>query len=251
MAQEHQACDCEAAAVGAASSPRSPAVEARPAAGAPPAAGSRLCLGVLVFVCGWVLMMLEMLGARLLAPYFGTGIHVWGSVIGVFLLALSIGYFVGGKLSTRRPYAGAVTALLIACAFWIGLLPFVHRPLNERIFALWVLDWNGSEQWASLAAAALLFLTPSVLLGTVTPFVVRLAATDLRSVGEEAGFLYAISTLGSFLGCLITSFYLILWMGMNRILQLHALVLVSSAVTFWVVWRRLSRPSPALVEEAP
>jgi len=69
---------------------------------------------------------------------------------------------------------------------------------------------------------------------------VRLAATDLRSVGEKAGALYAVSTLGSFLGCLVTSFYLILWLGMNRILRIHAALLVLAALGFWLLWRRLT-----------
>ena len=213
-------------------------------------AGRRLCLAVLVFVCGWTLMMLEMLGARILAPTFGTGIHVWGSVIGVFLLALSVGYYAGGRLSTRFPRASGVAAILGLCALWLGLLPCAHRPVNDWIFDWWVVGRNGGEQWGSLLAAAILFLAPSALLGGVSPYAIRLAATDVGSVGEKAGFLYAVSTLGGFLGCMMTSFYLIVWMGMNRILQLHAAVLAVTIGVFCAVWRVLAPALPGDADDA-
>ncbi|MBN2449496.1 MAG: fused MFS/spermidine synthase [Lentisphaeria bacterium] len=200
-----------------------------------------LCLTCLVFTCGWVLMMLEMLGARMLAPSFGTDIQVWGSVIGVFLLALSLGYYLGGRLSTAFPKAVALTGLLLPCALWIGVLPWLHRPLNTWLFDFWVVHRDGGEQWGALAAAILLFLIPSVLLGTVSPFAIRLAATDVGSVGERAGLLYAVSTLGSFLGCMVTSFWLIVWLGVDRILQLHAVLLAAAAVAFLAAWHALKR----------
>ena len=202
-------------------------------------------LAILVFVCGWILMMLEMLGARILAPTFGTGIYVWGSVIGIFLLALSVGYYVGGRLSTRFPLASGVAGMIALCAVWIGLLPYMHRPVNDWIFEWWVVGCDGGEQWGSLQAAIILFLVPSVLLGCVSPYAIRLAATDVGSVGEKAGLLYAVSTFGSFLGCLITSFYLIVWMGVNRILQVHALVLLLTAGVFWAVWSLRAQPTPS------
>ena len=200
---------------------------------------SGLCLACLVFVCGWVLMTLEMLGARLLAPSFGTGIYVWGSVIGVFLLALSVGYTLGGVLSKRFPSAWGLAGLLLPCALWIAVLPWVHRPVNDWIFDWWIVGRGGHEQWGSLMAALILFLTPSLLLGTSSPYAIRLAATDVASVGQRAGLLYAVSTLGSFLGCMVTSFYLIVWMGMDRILRFHAAALLLATIAFCTAWRFL------------
>lgn len=201
-------------------------------------------LGALVFVCGWSLMALEMLGARLLAPCFGSGIYVWGSVIGVFLLALSLGYYLGGRLSAWYPRPGGLAALVGGSAVCLGLLPLIHRSLTDALFTWWVIGRNGGEQWGALVAAVLLFLPPSLLLGTVSPYAIRLAATDVGSVGEKAGVLYAVSTLGSFLGCMATSFYLILWLGINCILWLHAGALVAVALAFWGVGRLFLTGAP-------
>ncbi|PIY43255.1 MAG: glycosyl transferase [Armatimonadetes bacterium CG_4_10_14_3_um_filter_66_18] len=212
-------------------------------------AARSVCLGILVFVCGWTLMMLEMLGARILAPCFGSDVYVWGSVIGVFLLALSVGYYAGGQLSARSPHATTLVVLIVCCAIWLGALPLVHRPFSDWMFDWWVAGHGGEDKWGSLMSAVALFLVPSVLLGTVSPFAIRLAATDVGSVGEKAGSLYAVSTIGSFLGCMMTSFYLIMWMGINRIIEVHAAVLLLTALAFGGAWSVLSRPkTPAQSE---
>lgn len=189
-------------------------------------------LAVLVFVCGWAVMSLEILGGRILTPYFGSDIYVWGSVISVFLLSLSIGYFLGGKLSRRLAGRWHLSAVILGAAVCITVLPLFHEKVNGAIFDLWVADSQAGERWACLAAATVLFLIPTTLLGMVSPYAVRLATTEVSSVGEKAGVLYAISTVGSVLGCLMTSFYLILWFHMNTILLLTGGLLLVVALVF-------------------
>jgi predicted membrane-bound spermidine synthase len=198
-------------------------------------AGSALLMMV-VFVCGFALMGLEMLGARLLNPYFGSSIYVWGSVISIFLLALSVGYWVGGWLSTWRADARVLGLAILLAAAGFALVPEITKPVNESVFNL-ELD----DRWGALLSASVLFLLPSILLGVVSPFAVRLATRDVASAGASAGLLYAVSTLGSFLGCIATSFYFVLWMSVPWILRILAAMLVAVAVVCWVMPRREER----------
>jgi predicted membrane-bound spermidine synthase len=188
-------------------------------------------VAVTVFVCGWVLMGLEIVGGRMLSPDFGSGIWVWGSVISVFLAALGFGYFAGGLLSQRFPY-GFCLALIIVIA-GISIIPVAiwHRAMSG-----WFVSLDLHERWGSLFAATVLFFIPIMLLGVVSPYAVRLVTRDVASVGTKAGTLYAISTLGSFLGCLLTSFYFILWMGIRKILFLSSGVLFLIALFLLTVW---------------
>jgi len=203
-------------------------------------------LAVLVFVCGWGVMSLEMLGGMILPPFFGSDIYVWGSVIGVFLLSLAIGYFLGGKLSRRFPKPGCLAGVIIVAAVSIAVLPLFYVRVNNRIFDLFVVDSPGAERWACLVAASALFLVPTTLLGMVSPYAVQLAASELSSVGERAGKLYAISTIGSVLGCLLTSFYLILWFHIDTILILTGGMLAAVAVAFVLLYPKGSRREKGL-----
>ncbi len=188
-------------------------------------------VAVTVFGCGWVLMALEILGGRMLAPDFGSGVSVWGSVISVFLLALSVGYYLGGLVSQRFP-AGAGLALVILLAA-ASILPVAwwHRALGERI-----VEMELSEQWGSLLAAGTLFFVPSALLGAVSPYAVRLVTRSVTAAGASAGTLYALSTVGSFLGCLTTAFYLIVWLGIQHLLFLSAAALLLLSLWLAATW---------------
>ncbi len=197
------------------------------------------------FACGWIMMGLEILGGRMLSPDFGSGVFVWGSIISVFLLSLSVGYFLGGSLSARWPsHRGLATVIVLAA---IALLPtaFWYRDISGYFV---LLDWN--ERWGALAAACALFLVPSCLLGMVSPYCIRLLVRDVTSSGATAGRLYAVSTVGSFLGCLHTAFYLILWAGIHRILLSAAGLLVATAVFLSIVFEAVERTSKQQGEDA-
>jgi MFS family permease len=157
--------------------------------------------------CGWFIMELEILGVRILAPYFGSAVYVvTGSVIGVFLLSMAIGYLLGGWLCDRIDIRTGLGIVMAASGAWMGAMPFFIDPVCDMIFNL-ELD----EKWGSLLASLLLFGTPTMLLGTASPSVVHWLTGEARQTGFNAGLVLAASTVASFAGCVVTAFYLVLF----------------------------------------
>ena len=163
-----------------------------------------LRLDAAVFLSGAALMALEIVGSRVLAPVFGTSLFVWGALITTFLAALAAGYALGGRLADRRPHPELLSAVLLAA----GALVIVLFAAPDAVLAA----ASGApipDRFRALLAAAVLFAPPSILMGAVTPFAVRLAAKDLALVGSAAGRLSAVSTVGSILGAFAAAFFLI------------------------------------------
>src|SRR6266478_3483430 len=181
----------------------------------------RFLLNIIVFVSGAVLMGLEIVGSRVLAPYFGSSIFVWGSLISVVMAALSIGYYWGGWLSAREPSYGKLLLLLMIPGILIFFLPFIYPAVND-----WIAGIDFGSRLNPLIACSVLFLLPGIFLGTISPYVIRLAATRLHTVGSTAGTLYAVSTCGSIFGTLLTAFYLIPLMGVSNIIHFLGVILV-------------------------
>lgn len=169
---------------------------------APRPAGGWLLL--VVFVAGAALMAYEIVGSRLLAPYFGNSTFVWGSLISVFLGALAAGYAVGGRIADRHPVPGALALLLSASAVLVGATVLLAEPLQEL-----VIDLDLGLRLNPLVSSVLLFGPASVLIGMVSPYAVRLRAGDIASLGRTAGSLYGLSTAGSIVGTLAASFWLV------------------------------------------
>ncbi len=199
-----------------------------------------MTLRIVVFGAGAVLMALEIVGSRILAPYFGSSVYVWGSLISIFLAALSAGYYLGGLAADRWPRPGTLTLALAVAGVVILLLPLVARSILEGISA-----WDLGPRASPLLASVVLFVLPSLLLGTTSPVAIKLAATDLATVGNTAGQLYAISTAGSIVGTLVTAFALIPAMGVRAILYTLGitLLLFSALLTRRAV--RVVRPAAA------
>ena len=174
------------------------------------------------FLSGGVLLGLEIVASRILAPYFGNSVYVWGSLISVFLLALSIGYWLGGVLADRRPSLGTLALVLITAAVFILVLPLVYLPVGRFVSEL-----NLEFRFSVLVISVLFFLVPSVLMGMVSPFAIKLSATALEEIGRTSGRVYAISTLGSISGALAVSFFLIEWFGTRVIVVVLGLVLLA------------------------
>jgi hypothetical protein len=175
----------------------------------------RACLYLIAGWSGFFVMAIELLGGRLLAPYFGSSIYVWGAIITVFMLALSLGYLAGGRASLSAPSLRRLAALLLIAA--LSTLPVL-------LFGDRLLDWLSSElsdpRFGSLAAAAVLFFLPTFVSGMISPYAVRLLVSDQRSSGHNAGKLYFVSTFGSAAGTILTSFYLVLYLEVNQIVLL-------------------------------
>lgn len=206
-----------------------------------PARGSRLRSVVIILIacsCGWLIMQLEILGARVLTPYFGSAIFVvMGSVIGVFLLSLSVGYMLGGWISGSPHSKPALGIGLSAAGAWLCLVPFFFEPVCELI-----LDLGFDEKWGSLVAAVVLFGVPTALLGMVSPTAVRWLTTQSGESGLKAGLVLGFSTVASFAGCVVTAFYLVLlsvsWtfrisgallFALGAMINIHWLVCLSGA----------------------
>jgi spermidine synthase len=181
----------------------------------------QLLLNFVVFTSGAVLMALEIVGSRVLAPYFGSSIFVWGSLISVVMTALSIGYYWGGWLSAREPTYGKLLVLLAIPGVLIFFLPFIYPLVNE-----WIAGIDFGNRLNPLIACSALFLLPGIFIGSVSPYIIRLAATQIHTVGSTAGTLYAVSTCGSIFGTLLTAFYLIPALGVSNIIHTLGITLV-------------------------
>jgi hypothetical protein len=195
---------------------------------------------LMVFIGGFTVMSIEMLGGRLLAPYFGSSIYVWGSIITTFMLALSVGYLLGGNVSVWHPSLRRLGIIFLFCA--LACLPMVF---GAEAFMMWVFEQQLDPRYGSLIAAAGLFFLPTTAMGFISPYAVRLLVTNTHLSGAVAGKLYFVSTAGSALGVLITSFYLVLYFEMNNILLALAGALAATGLT--AVLLRL--PAPQQVPE--
>jgi len=174
----------------------------------------------LAFTSGFSIMCVELLAGRILAPFFGSSVHIWGSIITVFMLSLSIGYLLGGKLSTRSASLSRYGVIFIVAG--ITLLPIVTSSawLMETIFIA-----IEDSRYGSLLASTVLFFIPTIILGMLSPYSVRLLVKDSNESGQVAGKLYFVSTLGSALGTIITSFYFVMWFDINTIVISVSLLL--------------------------
>ena len=187
-----------------------------------------LIVNGLAFTGGFTIMSLELLGGRILAPWFGSSIYVWGSIITVFMLSLSLGYLLGGRWSLRSPTLAKFGAIFVVAA--AILLPTIHcaEPIMVYVF-----ERLEDPRYGSLAAALALFVAPTVVLGAISPYSVRLLVRQREESGKVAGTLYFVSTLGSALGTLATSFYFVLWFEIDSIvLGLSGALLTCGAIAF-------------------
>ena len=188
----------------------------------------------LAFTSGFIIMSIEMLGGRILAPYFGSSIYVWGSIITVFMVALAVGYLTGGQLSLLQPRLSKYGFFFVAAAITaVPTIAFGDTMMD------WVFLRLEDPRYGSLLAATLLFFIPTAILGMIAPYSVRLLVEESHHSGRIAGGLYFVSTLGSALGTLFTSFYLVLWLEINQILIGMALILIICFVATQIIDRQL------------
>ncbi|MBS1895398.1 MAG: fused MFS/spermidine synthase [Actinobacteria bacterium] len=198
-------------------------------------------LSFLVFVVGAAGLGTEIAAARLLAPFFGASTIVWANTIGVVLVALAVGYWLGGRFADRHPHLRGLCLLVISAAVFLALVPLAARPfLRFAVDALGSIDAGAFV--GSLFAVLVLTAIPLILLGAATPYALRLAISDLERAGEVAGRLYAISTAGSLLGTMLAALVLIPFVGTQRTFLLFALALALVAV-LGLGWRYLAVPA--------
>lgn len=181
-------------------------------------------------LCGALVMVVQVLGARMIGPYFGVSLFVWTALITVTLLSLAAGYAIGGRVADRHPTADWLYGIILFSGLLVAFIPLfkisviaVTAPLGLRTGAL--------------VSATILFAPPLVLLGCVSPYMVRVAAADWAHLGRTVGLFYAVSTAGSFLGTAITGFYIIAYVGVSKAFFLCGLILCFLAVFYFAFFR--------------
>jgi spermidine synthase len=203
---------------------RESAVRGGERTGAPP----RATLRVITFVVGSASLGAEIAAARLLAPYFGASTIIWANTIATVLVALSVGYAVGGRLADRRGNLKGLCAIVLLAAVLLAVVPFAADPfLNLSVKALGALSVGGFL--GSLAAVLVLVAVPVLLLGCVAPYANRLALGDVAEAGRVTGGLYAVSTAGSLVGTFLSALLLIPLIGTHRTFGVFALALALAA----------------------
>jgi len=189
-------------------------------------------------------MATEMSASRLLAPYFGNSLYIWANLIGLILIYLTAGYYLGGRLADRRPEPRLLCTLTMAAAVAIAILPFIARPIMG-------LAIKGLEQISagafigSFAVTVLLFAVPVTILGMVAPFAIRLRVTGVETAGNVSGSLYALSTVGSIVGTFLPVLVLIPWIGTRNTMLVFAGAL--AAVSAAGLGRRLFAGAPLVI----
>ena len=185
-------------------------------------------LYVFVFVVGTGSLGAEIAAARLLAPFFGASTFVWANTIGIVLLALSLGYWLGGKWADRRPELARMCLLAMSAALMLAAVPFLARPLLD--LGTEALDEISAGGFiGSLLAVTLMVGVPVLFLGAVSPYALRLAVPDVEHSGSIAGRLYAMSTAGSLVGTWLSALLLIPWIGTQRTFIVFALAIATVA----------------------
>jgi predicted membrane-bound spermidine synthase len=182
----------------------------------------------LVFVAGAASLATEFGASRLLAPYFGDSLYVWGVVIGLILIYLSVGYVVGGRIADRWPRSSLLFQIVGAAGLWIALIPLVSYPILLKALEGFATISAGLVL-STLVSVVLLFAVPVIMLGCVSPFAIRLLLRNVESGGNTAGFVYALSTGGSILGTFLPVFYLIPTFGTRATLIGFGVVLLVAA----------------------
>jgi len=182
-----------------------------------------------VFISGMTSLGLEMAASRLLGNVFGTSNLVWANIIGLILIYLAAGYFLGGRWADRSPYATTFYGVMVWAALAIGMVPVLSHPVL-LLAASAVENLDAAVVIGSFLSVLVLFLVPVTLLGVLSPFAVRLVIREVSGAGNASGRLYAISTVGSILGTFLPVLIFIPWIGTARTFFLFAGVLLLTAL---------------------
>ena len=185
-----------------------------------------------VFTSGAVLLGVEIAASRVLAPFFGSSLFVWGALIGVVLTGLMLGYSIGGRLADVLPTPALLVGSIGLGALLVLLIPLLDGPILE-----FVVDWDPGPRMNPLVASVMLFGPASVVLAATTPIAVRLSASSIAHLGRTSGNLFSISTAGSIAGTFATAFFLIPELGTNQLLALAGTVLAVAALAIAAVER--------------
>lgn len=183
-------------------------------------------------ISGALIMVVEVLGSRVIGPFFGVSLFVWTSLIAVTLIALSLGYAIGGHIADKRGTAEYLFSIILLAGVAVLLIPFLKSDILKFCVPLGL-------RWGAFVSTALLFGPSLFLLGCVSPYLVKIAARELKSIGRTVGGFYALSTVGSVIGTVLTGFFLIAYLGVDSIFYLVGALLVFLALGYFVFFRRI------------
>jgi spermidine synthase len=193
-----------------------------------------LALSATVFLSGAALLGVEIAASRVLAPAFGSSLFVWGSLIGVVLAGLAVGYWVGGVLCDRFPTPYLLIGTLAAGAGLVLLVPVIDGGVVDL-----VTGWDPGPRLNPLVASVMLFGPLAIVLAAATPIAVRLAAQSLERLGRTAGRLFSVSTAGSIAGTFVTAFWLVPELGTDQVMAVGSVTLLAAAAGFALSQRLL------------
>lgn len=187
----------------------------------------------IVALGGFAIMVLEIIGARFLAKDFGSSFYVWVSQIGVIMIALALGYYIGGALADRFQRVASLAVLLLPAGIGTLLIPEFSPPLIDAVILRHPADQAIPAIWQKLDPAigsALIFLLPCFALATLPPYMIRVASRRLTHVGRISGLIIAASTVGSIVGVFVAGYILIDHLGMSAIFRLTGALIVCLAL---------------------
>lgn len=201
----------------------------------------RLSAALIVFLGGFAVMVLEIIGARYLAKDFGGSFYIWISQIGVILTAMALGYVLGGALADRFRRAAFLALPLTVAGVVIWLIPRFTPPLIEAIVMRHPLEHGIPPLWQKLdpvLGSTLVFFLPCLVLASLPPYMIRLASRQVEHVGTVSGFIYAASTVGSIAGVFVSGYVLIDLMDVPDIFRATgALTLLLAGLSLLMDWR--------------
>ena len=177
------------------------------------------------FVAGFALMGFEMFGTRVLSPFFGSGMPVWGATISVIMAGMGVGYAFGGTLADKRPSIVTLAALLLSAALFLCAFPLFGKPVCHLIDSFGL-----SRRVAALISAFLLFAFPVFFLGAISPLLVKLKVASMSDVGSGSGLVYAAGTAGGVVGTLFSSYIFIGLLSSQVAISILGLLLLVNAL---------------------
>jgi spermidine synthase len=182
-------------------------------------------------LCGGLVMVIEVLGSRIVGPFFGVSLFVWTSLITVTLVALALGYAAGGVLSDRKSEPDYLYGIILLAGGLTLLVPSLRGPVLKACMSLGL-------RLGAFTSSAILFGPSLFLLGCVSPYIVKIAAREMKNIGRTVGIFYALSTAGSFIGTVLTGFVLIAYFRVGRIFEFIGIALILLSVIYFVFLRR-------------
>lgn len=192
-------------------------------------------------ICGAALMALEIAGGRMLSPFFGSSVYVWGSIISVFLTALSVGYYYGGILADKQPNLTTLGLVIGLSGVLVFLVPFMLPFMVSFAYGAKL------GAYGALVVSILLFCLPSIGLGMVSPYIVKLGVLEASKVGKLVGRFYSVSTFGSIIGTLGTTFILTPIFGVRKVIYAIGILLIILTVLIFIFHKMFQKTAVCLL----